>query len=575
MQERVGWHEWCGASELGASVYRLVDSPSEVDFRRERRAWDRADPVVFSPWCGGGSVDKPIPVQTIADYISDTPYQTLAQLSRSDASLEVHTATPRVSSLEGTPWQQQHGMWGCYASKLACRATVPGPVADSINHITEHLESWVASLGAGAAQKCDSLACMRGVHPTTGSRKDVVVLLLMARQQPSMQLYARCAIAPACPEDQDGARVLPEGVPCVVSLRIVESRLSTSFLVVDICSSEELAQQLARSGMSWSIYPLTWHMPEERQLLDHIVTSVGERFVPKKAKKASRVLRPGEEDPVLDDDPLAAGRAAASACRGGASPCMPPNGAAPVAMEAVAALAWDWEDDLFSADGELFGDLPADVAEDLREELFGPALAAEGIVMDGEGGSEGASPEGSQGSSSDAEEAEAPSSDGGLADDEGDSPSSEHDPDADVEGHAIVGPIPDAAAMGPDPVPVLSLSPDGVVCRAQFPHGSLVAYGNTKNMVAECNIEAHGGKCHLTRTLTRGRRAGQGRPLGLLLAWLHDPSIHLESRRSRGWLRPAFAERAAHRMAFVAAPGAEEMLKRERSPTRGEGEEPG
>ena len=96
---------------------------------------------------------------------------------------------------------------------------------------------------------------------------------------------------------------------------------------------------------------------------------------------------------MLDDDPLAAGRAAASACRGGASPRMPPNGAAPVAMEAVAALAWDWEEDLFSADGELFGDLPADVVEDLREEWFGPELAAEGIFVGCDGGSEGASPE--------------------------------------------------------------------------------------------------------------------------------------------------------------------------------------
>ena len=429
------------------------------------------------------------------------------------------------------------------------------------------LASWVRSLGAGAAQKCDSLACVRGVHPTTGSRKDVVVLLLMARQQPSIQFYARCAIAPACPEDQKGAQVLPERLPCLVSLRIVDSRLSTTFRAVDICSSEELAQQLAKSGMSWSIHPLTWHMPPDRRpLLDHMVTSVGEQYVPK-AKKASRVVRPGAEDPVLDDDPLAAGRAAASTCRGGVSPCMP-NGAAAVAMEDFAAL--DWEEGV-AADGELFGDLPADVVEDLRQEWFGPELAAEGIFVDREEGSEGASPEGS--SSSDAEEGEAPSSERGSAE-EGGAPSSEHGPGADVED--IAGPIPDAAAAGPDPGPVLSLSPDGSVCRAQFPVGCLVAYGNTKNMVAECTTPGHGSKCHLTRTLTRGHRAGQGRPLGLLLAWLHDPSIHEESRtRKEGWCRPAFDERAAHRMSFAAAPGAEEMLRRERSPSRGEGEEPG
>ena len=275
-------------------------------------------------------------------------------------------------------------------------------------------------------------------------------------------------------------------------------------------------------------------------------------------------------DPVLDDDPLAAGRAAA--CRGGAaSPCVPPNGAAPapLAMEAFADLAGGWEEEL-ADDGELFGDLAADVAEDVREELFGPSLAAEGIFMDGEG-PQGASPEGS---SSDAEEGEAPSSDGWVADDEGDAPSSEHEPDADAEGHAMAGPVPDAAAMGPDVVPVLTLSADRDVCRARFPHGSLVAYFNTKNMVAECNIAAHGDKCHLTRTLRKGTKPGQGRPLGLLLAWLDDSSIHLESRRRKGWLRPAFAERAAHRMMFAAAPGAEEMLQRERPPMGGEGEEP-
>ena len=121
------------------------------------------------------------------------------------------------------------------------------------------LASWVRSLGAGAAQKCDSLACVRGVHPTTGLRKDVIVLLLMSRQGPSLQFYARCAIA-ADTEDAagaDGAELLPEALPCVMSLRIVHSRLSSHFRAVDICSIEELAQQLATSGMQWSIHSLT------------------------------------------------------------------------------------------------------------------------------------------------------------------------------------------------------------------------------------------------------------------------------------------------------------------------------
>ena len=48
----------------------------------------RADPGVYSPWCGQGSAEKPIPVQTIADYISETPHKTVKQLSRHNARVE-------------------------------------------------------------------------------------------------------------------------------------------------------------------------------------------------------------------------------------------------------------------------------------------------------------------------------------------------------------------------------------------------------------------------------------------------------------------------------------------------------
>ena len=121
---------------------------------------------------------------------------------------------------------------------------------------------------------------------------------------------------------------------------------------------------------------------------------------------------------------------------------------------------------------------------------------------------------------------------------------------------------------------VASAAQRSTVC-AQFPNGRIVVCGNTNNMVAKCTIAAHGGKCHLTRSLTSGRRAGQGRPLGLLLAWLADPSIHEASRTTPGWHRPAFDERAAHRLAFASAPGAEGILARERPQAHDEGEEPG
>ena len=94
--------KWDGMSGAERASWERVYTGWSIDPQRSTSARsvvprDCADPVVFSPWCGVGSVDKPIPVQAIADYISGTPPQTLTQLSRSDASLdEVHTATPRA-----------------------------------------------------------------------------------------------------------------------------------------------------------------------------------------------------------------------------------------------------------------------------------------------------------------------------------------------------------------------------------------------------------------------------------------------------------------------------------------------
>ena len=255
---------------------------------------------------------------------------------------------------------------------------------DAIDRIADLLASWVASLGAGVPQKCETLACIRGVHPTTAAMKDVIVLLLMKREQPRLQFFARCAL-PSDSEEGDDAQRLPEALPCVVSLRIVESRLSTPFRAVDIRSSEELAEELAASGMSWSIRPLVWRLPERRQLLDHIVTGLGDAFEPK-TKQARRVVRPesGMDDVLLDDDPLASGRAAAAAAApvssAGASPRIPGGAAGAVMGQLIGS---DWEE---SVDDDLFADLPPDVVDDVREEWFGPEPAAEGIFEDTEAG---------------------------------------------------------------------------------------------------------------------------------------------------------------------------------------------
>ena len=119
--------------------------------------------------------------------------------------------------------------------------------------------------------------------------------------------------------------------------------------------------------------PLTWHMPDRRQLQDHIVTGVGERFMPKE-KKTSRVHRPGrdgDENPVLCEDPLAAGRAAAAARRGGASPSAL-SGLAAAAMHELGALDLGAEDD---ADRDVFA-----ACADQQLARFGSDQVGEGYL---------------------------------------------------------------------------------------------------------------------------------------------------------------------------------------------------
>ena len=54
------------------------------------------------------------------------------------------------------------------------------------------------------------------------------------------------------------------------------------------------------------------------------------------------------------------------------------------------------------------------------------------------------------------------------------------------------------------------------------PSGSLVFYRNSGQVYAYCDDPRHGGRgiCRKSKTSAPGRKAGQGRPCGLLLAWL-------------------------------------------------------
>ena len=105
-------------------------------------------------------------------------------------------------------------------------------------------------------------------------------------------------------------------------------------------------------------------------------------------------------------------------------------------------------------------------------------------------------------------------------------------PADDSEGQNAAGSAaPPAPALVADPVPApvaVARAPRaqragpqrlGAVCVAAVPGGTISFYGVKEFFTATCGNKNH-GRCVLTRSAVGGTRASQGRPLGLLTAWL-------------------------------------------------------
>lgn len=80
--------------------------------------------------------------------------------------------------------------------------------------------------------------------------------------------------------------------------------------------------------------------------------------------------------------------------------------------------------------------------------------------------------------------------------------------------------------------------------------------------------------CTLTRTLKPGRRAGQGRPSGLLWAWLGTAPNHIckTTHQREGW--PTQQQRFDARAELEAMPEAARWLAAEAPPLAGDPREP-
>lgn len=91
------------------------------------------------------------------------------------------------------------------------------------------------------------------------------------------------------------------------------------------------------------------------------------------------------------------------------------------------------------------------------------------------------------------------------------------------------------------------------------PYGSVRYNYRQRNLVAHCSC--HSGNCRRTRTVNpptgRGRTKGQGRPIGLLVAWLQKAEDHTSDKNHSSQCRPSLHERHTARETFYDLGGKE------------------
>ena len=233
--------------------------------------------------------------------------------------------------------------------------------------------------------------------------------------------------------------------------------------------------------------------------------------------------------------------------------------------------------DIGAADNE-----DAQLIDDLLDEI----LAAEGSGCNGDneaavGGEPSQLPEGDPSSDppDDLEPAGIFGDDGGASDDEPAPP-----PDRGGFG----GPPPPALVESQPPVPEAAsgrlaqviLNPAGhrvpAVASVSVPGGRITFYENKRSFEARCSHPSH-VNCALTRSSVGSsvsNRLAQGRPLGLMAAWLHSGSQH-DSKFSHYACR--FIDKAMrnfHRQSLKLNPQAAALLEQERAAREGSGSEP-
>lgn len=112
------------------------------------------------------------------------------------------------------------------------------------------------------------------------------------------------------------------------------------------------------------------------------------------------------------------------------------------------------------------------------------------------------------------------------------------------------------------------------ITRIEIPgHGELVYYHDLEAIQAKCTEPGH-GDCRKQRTIKPGSKAGQGRPIGLLVSWLMQGSQFPSQAEHSHSCKPSLDQRVEARNVFMGLDEAESFLAFERAKGSNEDDEP-
>lgn len=162
---------------------------------------------------------------------------------------------------------------GCASSGHAlCIAGLPAELQGTVSPILSSLNRIVDALGKETARSAEVLFMFEHTDGANHVHR-VFAILLLARYSPKSQVWALCDLDPSADHT---ALTLPMPFEVVLSAR--PSKVSHTGIVVNCCTSAELAATLAATGRDWFIQQLVYSIPDRETLVVSVVSgNIGER----------------------------------------------------------------------------------------------------------------------------------------------------------------------------------------------------------------------------------------------------------------------------------------------------------